>query len=201
MGERGELDSAVIYTQHGQKTYFINIKENRYRDLFMVLAESIKTEAENFERFVLNVFEEDIENFFSQITKGLHIIETMSFKDKVLPESWTMQSISGKKDRYFRFSIHKRARVLQLVIAEQKLNEETSNFARTIRIDAESLVIVLKQYQRMMQRLLDRRESRDREPLRNPKLVEKYLKKENFSTTPRRIVRKVVVKRGMSVDD
>ncbi|NIZ47085.1 DUF3276 family protein [Entomospira nematocerorum] len=201
MGERGEVDSATIYTQHGQKTYFINIKENRYRDLFLAIAESLKNEAEGFERFVLNVFEEDVKHFFNHLERGkslLKEVEKSNNRNDPLPESWVMRSGSGKKERYFRFAIHKRARVLELVISERKINETDNAFARTIRIDADSIDSVIYQYKRMQNRLLERKELRDNEPIRNPQLLNKYLKKDEPKV---KVVKKVVVKRRINADD
>jgi Protein of unknown function (DUF3276) len=202
MGERGEVDSATVYTQHGQKTYFINVKENRYSDLFMVLAESLRNEKDTFDRFALNVFEEDVEEFYVQLGKGIELLKELDAQAfvKELPESWILQSKSGKGDRYFRFAINKRMRMLQLVIAERKGEEDEGAFARTVRLDSESIVSVANQYQRMMKRLLARQQVRDTEPIRNPELVARYLKKANISVDEPKPIRRVVVKRRVAVD-
>ncbi|NIZ18407.1 DUF3276 family protein [Entomospira culicis] len=201
MGERGEIDSSVIYTQHGQKTYFINVKENRFRDLFLVIAESVKNESEGFDRFALNVFEEDLNFFETHLLKAqtlLEQLEKQSFASKELPDSWAIKSSSGSGERYFKFSLHRRARMLQVVIAERKFKQTSEAFARTVRIDAESLAMFIRQYQRMKKRLFERKEIRDNEPLRDPKLIEKYRKK---SEDAPKVVRKVVVKRRQSADN
>jgi Protein of unknown function (DUF3276) len=201
MGERGEIDSSAIYTQHGQKTYFINVKENRYRDLFLVIAESVKNEGGTFDRFALNVFEEDLKFFETHLEKAEKLIEELEAKgpgNKDTPDAWAIKSSSGTGERYFRFSVSKRARMIQLTIAEKKMGEPNDGFARTIRIDGDSIGSVIRQYKRMKHRLIERKELRDSEPLRDPDAVNKYRKKEESEP---KVVRKVVVKRRLPVDD
>lgn len=63
MGRRGELFSKRQFTKDGRKTYFFNVKENRYGDLYINLAESIKKATGGFQRFSLMIFQEDLDLF------------------------------------------------------------------------------------------------------------------------------------------
>lgn len=77
-----------------------------------------------------------------------------------------MRSGSGKKSDIFVL-LSTKARVLELVISERKIHEVDSSFARTIRLDGDSIDSVLYQYKRMQSRLLERKELQDSEPIRN----------------------------------
>ncbi len=68
MGRRGELFSTRQFTEDGKKTYFFNVKENRYGDLYINLAESVK-KGEGFNRFSIMVFNEDLDLFKSEFNK------------------------------------------------------------------------------------------------------------------------------------
>lgn len=73
MGIRGELFSSKMMTE--KRTYFFNIKENRYGDLFLNLVESKKNSSDGFERQSLIVFEEDLQQFVSEFQKSLDFIK------------------------------------------------------------------------------------------------------------------------------
>ncbi len=65
MGVRGELYSARIRSSNDRRTYFINVKENRHKDLFLTIVESKKSESgEEYERHQVVVFEDDLHLFY-----------------------------------------------------------------------------------------------------------------------------------------
>ena len=71
MGVRGELFSARAKSKNEKRTYFFNVKENRYNDLFLTIVESKKIDGtEQFDRRQIVVFEDDIELF----RKGLETV-------------------------------------------------------------------------------------------------------------------------------
>lgn len=64
MGQRGELFSTRIFTDEGRKTFFFNVKENRFHDTYLNIVESRKTDT-GFRRSSLVVFSEDLQRFLS----------------------------------------------------------------------------------------------------------------------------------------
>ncbi|TVR69755.1 MAG: DUF3276 family protein [Spirochaetaceae bacterium] len=77
MGVRGELFSARVRSSNDRRTYFLNLKENRNKDLFLTIVESKKSEnGEEFERHQVVLFEEDLYLF----NKGLESV--MEFINK-----------------------------------------------------------------------------------------------------------------------
>jgi glycerol kinase len=73
MGLRGEVFSTKFTTD--KRTYFFNIKENRYGDLFLNIVESKKNTAEGFERQSVIVFDEDLQGFVAEFQKSLDFIK------------------------------------------------------------------------------------------------------------------------------
>jgi hypothetical protein len=73
MGLRGE-----IYTEKamsGKRTYFFNVKENRNGDRYLNIVESKKNEENNFERFSLIIFEDDLDVFLEGLKKAVQFIK------------------------------------------------------------------------------------------------------------------------------
>lgn len=61
MGLRGEIFSTRVPSANDNRTYFLNVKENRNRDVFVTIVESKKTPgSEQFERHQVVVFEDDL---------------------------------------------------------------------------------------------------------------------------------------------
>lgn len=94
MGRRGELFSTRQFTEDGKKTYFFNVKENRYGDLYINLAESIKKDG-GFQRFSIMVFSEDLDLFKSEFNK----ISVISMNDG--RDSFEISPGSGKRKYKF----------------------------------------------------------------------------------------------------
>ncbi|MCG8451594.1 MAG: DUF3276 family protein [Spirochaetales bacterium] len=70
MGQRGELFSTRVFAEEGRKTFFFNVKENRYRDLYLNIVESRKTDA-GFRRSSVVVFSEDLRKFQTTLNSCL----------------------------------------------------------------------------------------------------------------------------------
>jgi len=73
MGQRGELYSTRIFLDDGQKTFFFNVKENRYHDYYLNIVESRKAER-GFKRSSLVVFDNDIDKFMEVLNKTMDAI-------------------------------------------------------------------------------------------------------------------------------
>ena len=66
MGQRGEIFSTRLFVDEGQKTFFFNIKENRYGDTYLNIVESRKTDR-GFVRSSIVVFAENLEKFIKSL--------------------------------------------------------------------------------------------------------------------------------------
>lgn len=69
MGIRGELFSTKAFSEN--RTYFFNVKENRFGDLFLNIVESKKHGESGFERHSVMVFQEDLEQFAAQLNRAV----------------------------------------------------------------------------------------------------------------------------------
>lgn len=76
MGVRGELFSTKLATD--KRTYFFNVKENRYGDVFLNIVESKKHASEGFERQSVIVFNEDMKEFVAEFQKALDFLKKRS---------------------------------------------------------------------------------------------------------------------------
>ena len=63
MGQRGELFSVKMPSANENRTYFLNLKENRLGDLYLTVVESKKISESDFERHQIVLFEEDFATF------------------------------------------------------------------------------------------------------------------------------------------
>ncbi len=196
MGERGELSSARVFAQNGQRTYFLNVKENRYRDLFLLMAESLKTESNEFNRFTISVFEEDLELFAIQMERVVAEMERpVSKKEADQPVSWDMASKSRDKLRFYRFIVQRRGRMVNVSLCELK-QHEPPDATRRIRIEQEDFELVMRNFRAMLTKLFAVQKIRDEEPIRNPQLLEKYKQraKERVVVVPKRKLKPVAIK-------
>lgn len=76
MGVRGEVFSTKIQTE--KRTYFFNVKENRYGDMFLNIVESKKNAGDAFERQSVIVFKEDLAEFVEAFQKSLDFMKKKS---------------------------------------------------------------------------------------------------------------------------
>ena len=73
MGERGEVFSSRLIKD--DRTYFFNVKENVYGDLYLNIVESRPTDTEGrFLRQSILVYQEDMGDFVKEMQKSLDYI-------------------------------------------------------------------------------------------------------------------------------
>ncbi len=82
MGLRGEVFSWRISSANDRRTYFLNLKENRTGDLYLIIVESKKHGEEDFDRHQVMVFEEDLGSFRVGMEKVFGFIEERKGKPK-----------------------------------------------------------------------------------------------------------------------
>ncbi len=74
MGVRGEVYSARLQAKSEKRTYFFNVKENRFGDLFLNIVESKKHDSAprgmEYERHQVVVFKEDMPEFLRALEKA-----------------------------------------------------------------------------------------------------------------------------------
>jgi len=129
MGQRGELFTRRVFTSEGERTYFFNVKENRYGDLFLNLAESRKKENNQFERHSLMIYREDIEGFQEFFFRALD-----SLKNKeATQENNEFHPSSGK--RSYQFSVHITRKGDFLLLTEVRRDKDLQFIHETIRIE------------------------------------------------------------------
>ena len=74
MGERGEVFSTKLIKD--DRTYFFNVKENIYGDLFLNIVESRPTNTEGrFLRQSVIVYQEDMGEFIKEFQKSIDYIK------------------------------------------------------------------------------------------------------------------------------
>ncbi len=74
MGERGEVFSTKLVKD--DRTYFFNVKENIYGDLFLNVVESRPTDTEGrFLRQSIIVYQEDMGEFIKEFQKSIDYIK------------------------------------------------------------------------------------------------------------------------------
>ena len=74
MGIRGELFSTRLILPN--RTYFLNIKENRMGDLYLNIVESKNKETGGFERQSVIIFADDLPSFLGEFDKALRALES-----------------------------------------------------------------------------------------------------------------------------
>lgn len=96
MGQRSEIFSTRIFTDDGRKTFFFNVKENRYRDTYMDIVESRKAEG-RFKRSSVVVFQEDLSKFLDVLNDS---IESIHLRDDDFDHQLTVGG--GRREYRFR---------------------------------------------------------------------------------------------------
>lgn len=75
MGERGEVFSTKLVKN--DRTYFFNVKENVYGDLYLNVVESRPTDVEGkFLRQSVIVYQEDLGEFLNEFQKTVDYVKT-----------------------------------------------------------------------------------------------------------------------------
>ncbi|MDC7240109.1 MAG: DUF3276 family protein [Spirochaetales bacterium] len=139
MGQRGEVFTLKRFVEDGGLTYFFNVKENRYGDLFLNLVESRKKD-NKFVRFSLIVYSEDFKKFSD-------LIETAITKLKTGTSDWEEELKTGSGKRVYKFMI-KSARNgdLYLIIAESRVGSNENYENVSIRVFKKNLEVFLEGY-------------------------------------------------------
>lgn len=129
MGQRGELFTRRVFAEEGAKTYFFNIKENRYGHVFMNLAESRKRESSGFKRQSLMIYQEDLTMFKENFYKALQDLAD----SKQVKEILDCEAQSKKRSYHFSPHYHKNATFL--LITESRKDRDLGTQNETIRLD------------------------------------------------------------------
>lgn len=78
MGQRGEVYSTRLV--RNDRTYFFNVKENMYGDLYLNIVESKPAEGGRFLRQSVLVYQEDIGEFIKEMQKSLDFLKSHARK-------------------------------------------------------------------------------------------------------------------------
>lgn len=131
MSERNEIFNIKTFAQHGQKTYFFNVKENRTKDVFINVVESLRREDGSFARNHILIFEKD-SSFFAVSMWNLQEASRIDYEGE--GEVWRDEMISSDKKRKYVFKIIKNKRGLQFAyVLEVKDGEDEYEIEKTDR--------------------------------------------------------------------
>ncbi len=82
MGERGEVYSSRLVKD--DRTYFFNVKENIYGDLYLNIVESRPTDTEGrFLRQSVIVYQEDLGEFLKELQKSVDYVKMNGTRKRV----------------------------------------------------------------------------------------------------------------------
>ncbi len=139
MGQRGELLTFRKFAEEGGLTYFFNVKENRYGDLFVNLVESRK-KGESFQRYSLVVYGEDFEPFSALLKEGLIRLQNSQ-------DGWQQELPTGSGRRVYGFSLKSTKRgEVYLVISESRVDSDESCKRTSIRVSRENATLFREGY-------------------------------------------------------
>ena len=142
MGKRGELFTEKLFSQNDSKTYFFNVKENRFGDYFLNIVESSKNDNGRFDRFSLIVFEEDIDLFVSEFDKAIDVAN-------VKEDEYTQELRTGSGKRVYSFHVKKSSRGdFNLIIGESRSNYSGSFQNESIKVFSEDLEEFVKSFRK-----------------------------------------------------
>lgn len=133
MGKRGELFTEKLFSGNGSKTYFFNVKENRFGDYFLNFVESSKNESGRFIRYSIIVFEEDLDLYSKDFRKAAAI--AIGKEDEYTGE---LRTGSGK--RVYSFHVKKSSRGdFNLILGESRSDYAGSFQNEAIKVFSEDL--------------------------------------------------------------
>jgi len=127
MGQRGEIFTSKRFAEDGSLTYFFNVKENRYGDLFLNLVESKKKENQ-FKRFSLIVYMEDLSKFLQLFEEAVG-----KMKASIHPFQSELKTGSGKRKYSFIVKSSKSGE-MYLTIAESRVNGDEKYENISVRV-------------------------------------------------------------------
>ncbi len=96
MGQRGELFSSRLVKE--DRTYFFNVKENMYGDLYLNIVESKPMDDGRFLRQSVLVYQEDIGEFIKEMQKSLDYLKMHARKGSRRPDPVSRYSGDGSVD-------------------------------------------------------------------------------------------------------
>ena len=132
MGQRGEIFTSKRFADDGSLTYFFNVKENRYGDLFLNLVESKKRDS-SFKRFSLIVYMEDLTKFLQHFEEAVG-----KMKASIEPFQSELKTGSGKRKYTFLVKSSK-TRELYLTVSESRVNMDENYENVSIRVFVRNL--------------------------------------------------------------
>ncbi len=136
MGQRGEIFTSKRFAEDGSLTYFFNVKENRYGDLFLNLVESKKKENQ-FKRFSLIVYMEDLPKFLQYFEEAVG-----KMKASIQPFDSELKTGSGKRKYSFMVKSSKSGE-LYLTMAESRINNDENYENIAVRVFNRNLQVFL----------------------------------------------------------
>lgn len=136
MGQRGEIFTSKRFVEDGSLTYFFNVKENRYGDLFLNLVESKKREG-SFKRFSVIVYSEDLAKFLSHFEEAVG-----KMKASIQPFQSELKTGSGKRKYSFLVKASKSGE-LYLTVAESRVNKDEAYENIAVRVFARNFGVFL----------------------------------------------------------
>ena len=159
MGHRGEIFTRKIFVKDGEKTYFFNIKENRYGDRFLNLVESSKREGGPFKRNSIMVYREDLTAFMEGFSQSC---EHLKKKDKT---KFTLSKGEETGRRTFHFSVKwNKFGWGSIFVSEERADYTSELHNEMILVDERDLEDFLKGYVPAMSKL---REQKPSEPVKS----------------------------------
>ncbi|MBB6479132.1 DUF3276 family protein [Spirochaeta isovalerica] len=142
MGKRGELFTEKLFSENGSKTYFFNVKENRFGDYFLNIVESSKNDNGRFDRYSIIVFEEDLDLFVSDFRKAATAAKEMD-------SEYMKELRTGSGKRVYTFHVKKSSRGdFNLIIGESRSNYSGSFQNESIKVFTEDLEKFLENFEK-----------------------------------------------------
>ncbi|MBI9099214.1 MAG: DUF3276 family protein [Spirochaetaceae bacterium] len=133
MGKRGELFTEKLFSENDSKTYFFNVKENRFGDYFLNIVESSKNENGRFDRYSIIVFEEDLDLFVNEFHKAIDVV-------KESHEDYMKELRTGSGKRVYSFHVKKSSRGdFNLILGESRSNYSGSFQNESIKVFSEDM--------------------------------------------------------------
>lgn len=142
MGTRGELFTEKLFSESGSKTYFFNVKENRFGDYFLNIVESSKNDNGRFDRYSIIVFEEDLDLFVAEFHKAVDIVRAKQ-------EDYTSELRTGSGKRVYSFHVKQSSRGdFNLILGESRSNYSGSFQNESIKVFSEDMDIFVDGFMR-----------------------------------------------------
>lgn len=150
MGRRGEVFTRKIFVKEGEKTYFFNIKENRYGEIFLNLVESSKRDSGEFMRKSIMVYKED----FHAFQEGFRV--SLDYLRGDRRENFSLEKGEEQGRRKYHFSVKwNKFKWGSLFVSEERLGTTPDNNNNSLLVDERDMDDFLKGYFTVIQRFQD----------------------------------------------